>query len=102
MHSSIACWDLHKTQNDLSDAFASLECRKTGRAPKCSNGSYALLSPRCTPVQLFTSLIANTDGVAVANLAILTALTPAAAKRASLRATQLFDLSRMDLAAAEP
>ncbi|EST10090.1 hypothetical protein PSEUBRA_000497 [Kalmanozyma brasiliensis GHG001] len=99
MRSNIACWDVFKAENELSDAFASLECRKTGHAPKWSDWQLRFAQSKTLHNQLITSFVANADGMAVGDLGLLASLTPAAG-RAGLLSEQLsyFDLQRMDLA----
>ena len=102
MHSSIAAWDLCKAENELSDAFASLECRKTGHAPKWHDWQLRHVQTKVLPGRLVTSMVTNAHGLAVADLALMTALVPAAGKQ-GLLAEQLsyFDLKRVDMAEGE-
>lgn len=100
MRSDIACWDLFKAENEFSDAFASLECRKTGYAPKWSDWQLRFVQSKRLHHQLVTSFVANADGMALTDFAILTALTSTPGKP-GLLAEQLcyFDLERVDVAA---
>lgn len=98
MRSTIAVWDLVKAENELSDAFASLECRKTGHAPKWLDWQLRFAQTRVLPGRLITSLLTEAPGLAIADQAILTALTLAPGK-SGLLSEQLsyFDLRKVEL-----
>ncbi|CBQ67889.1 conserved hypothetical protein [Sporisorium reilianum SRZ2] len=96
--STIAVWDLHKAENELSDAFASLECRKTGHAPKWLDWQLRFAQSKTLTNQLITSLVADARGIAVADLAVLTSLTSAPGEPGLLsEQLSFFDLKNVDL-----
>lgn len=102
MCSNIAVWDLHKAENGLSDAFASLECRKTGHAPKWLDWQLRFVQSKTLTNQLVTSLVADARGIAVADLALLTTLASVPGEP-GLLSEQLgyFDLKDVDIVKGE-
>ncbi|KAJ9476685.1 hypothetical protein PHBOTO_000363 [Pseudozyma hubeiensis] len=74
---NVTIWDLTKSENELSDAFASLECRKTGHAPKWLDWQLRYAQSKTLRDQLVTSLVADATRLAMADLALFTVLTPA-------------------------
>lgn len=77
IHTNVAIWDLLKCEIELSDAFASLECRKTGHAPKWLDWQLHFAQSKILRDQLVTSFVADAARLAMADLALFTVLTPA-------------------------
>lgn len=98
MHSTIAVWDLIKAENELSDAFGSLECRKTGHHPKWLEWQLRFTHFKVLTDRLVTSIVADASGLAVADLALLTALTRVDGGSGLLsEQVGFFDLKTVDL-----
>ncbi|GAC93307.1 hypothetical protein PHSY_000872 [Pseudozyma hubeiensis SY62] len=76
LRTNVATWDLTKVENELSDAFASLECRKTGHAPKWLDWQLRFAQSKTLSNQLITSLVADAPSLVTADLALFTVLMP--------------------------
>ncbi len=81
MHSSLAVWDLYKAETELSEAFATLECRKAGQAPAWLDWQLRFASAKTLRGQLVTSLV-TPRALVGANTAILTSLSAAQGNQA--------------------
>lgn len=79
MGSKLATWDVVKSQPELSDAFSSLECKKTGHAPRWLDWQVRFALSKRMPDKLITSFI-EPPGLAVGETSIMTALAPAPGK----------------------
>ncbi|PWZ02538.1 hypothetical protein BCV70DRAFT_196778 [Testicularia cyperi] len=79
---TLLVWDVQRSEVELSDAFASLECRKTGHAPKWLDWHLTLSSSTVLSDKLVTSLTANATRLPTRDLGLLTALVPSTAKSA--------------------
>ncbi|GAC73713.1 hypothetical protein PANT_9c00263 [Moesziomyces antarcticus T-34] len=102
MHSSLAVWDLYKAETELSEAFATLECRKAGQAPAWLDWQLRFAGAKTLRGQLVTSLV-TPRALVGANTAILTSLSAAQGK-VGLLSEQLamVDLHTLELAQRVP
>lgn len=98
MHSSLAVWDLYKAETELSEAFATLECRKAGQAPAWLDWQLRFASAKTLRGQLVTSFVAP-HALVGANTAILTSLSAAQGKPGLLsEQLAMVDLHTLELA----